>query len=178
MTHPALAALPPGLAILMAAIAGERLLELVVARRHARWAADRQGVEYGRSHYPVMVALHVALIAGCLTEVAFAHRQFTPALGWPALTGVVLANAGRWWCIRSLGPQWNTRVIIVPGLPLVSRGPYRWLRHPNYVVVITEGIALPLVYGAWVTALLFTAANAALLAVRLRVENKALALAT
>jgi methyltransferase len=176
VTHPGSAALPTGLAILMAAIAGERLLELVVAHRHARWAAERQGVEYGRGHYPVMVALHVALIAGTLTEVAFGHRQFVPALGWPALTGVVLANAGRWWCIHSLGPQWNTRVIIVPGLPLVRRGPYRWLRHPNYVVVITEGIALPLVYGAWVTALLFTTANAALLAVRLRVENKALAL--
>ncbi|MFR0359289.1 isoprenylcysteine carboxyl methyltransferase family protein [Streptomyces sediminimaris] len=162
----------------MAAVVGERMLELVVARRHARWAADRGGVEYGRGHYPVMVALHVALIAGIPAEVALGHREFVSALGWPALAGVVLANAGRWWCVHCLGPQWNTRVIIVPGLPLVGRGPYRWLRHPNYAVVFTEGIALPLVYGAWVTALLFTSANAALMAVRLRVENRALALAT
>ncbi|MEV5507864.1 isoprenylcysteine carboxyl methyltransferase family protein [Streptomyces orinoci] len=160
----------------MAAITAERLFELVVARRHARWAAARGGVEYGRGHYPVMVALHIGLIVGTLAEVALGHRAFVPMVGWPALAGVVLANAARWWCIRSLGPQWNTRVIIVPGLPLVSSGPYRWVRHPNYVVVIAEGLALPLVYGAWLTALLFTLANAALLMVRTRVENKALEL--
>ncbi|RLV04667.1 hypothetical protein CTZ27_11785 [Streptomyces griseocarneus] len=160
----------------MAAIVGERLLELVVAQRHARWATARGGVEYGRSHYPVMVVLHIALIVGTLTEVALTHRTFLPAVGWPALAGVALTNAARWWCIRSLGPHWNTRVIIVPGLPLVSSGPYRWVRHPNYVIVIAEGIALPLVYDAWMTALLFTLANAALLTVRMRVENKALAL--
>lgn len=170
-------ALPAGLLVLIAVITAERLLELVVARRHARWAAERGGVEYGRGHYPVMVALHTGLLAGIVAEAAVTHRVFVPALGWPALTVVVLANLARWWCIRSLGPRWNTRVIIVPGLPLVSRGPYRWLRHPNYVIVIAEGIALPLVYGAWLTALLFSIANVALLTVRLRVENKALRLA-
>ncbi|MFD0471542.1 isoprenylcysteine carboxylmethyltransferase family protein [Nonomuraea thailandensis] len=91
------------------------------------------------------------------------------------LVVVVLAQGLRWWCIRTLGHQWNTRVVVVPGLPLVHRGPYRWMRHPNYVAVVAEGIALPLVHTAWVTALVFTITNAALLAVRIRVEDAALA---
>ncbi|MFC9926667.1 isoprenylcysteine carboxyl methyltransferase family protein [Streptomyces sp. NPDC127190] len=177
MIQPGTVHLPAGLAVLLAVIAGERLLELVVAHRHARWATARGGTEYGRGHYPVMVVLHVGLLLGTLAEAVLGHHAFVPALGWPALSAVIVANLGRWWCIRSLGPQWNTRVIIVPNLALVSRGPYRWMRHPNYVFVIMEGLALPLVYGAWLTALLFTAANAALLTVRLRVENEALQLA-
>lgn len=167
---------PLGLLVLLAVIAAERLLELVVASRHARWATAHGGIEYGRRHYPVMVALHTGLLLGTLVEVAVVPRTFVPDLGWAALTGVVLANGARWWCIHTLGNQWNTRVIIIPGLPLVSRGPYRWVRHPNYAIVVTEGIALPLVYNAWLTATMFTVANAALLSVRLRVENKALQL--
>jgi methyltransferase len=81
----------------------------------------------------------------------------------------------RWWCIRTLGPQWNTRVVRVPGQARVTGGPYRWLSHPNYVAVVVEGIVLPLVHTAWVTALLFTVANLVLLRVRLRVEEAALA---
>src|SRR5690625_2742060 len=81
----------------------------------------------------------------------------------------------RWWCIAALGPRWNTRIIVVPGLPLVTSGPYRWLRHPNYVAVVVEGFALPLVHSAWITALVFTLANAALLTARIRSENRALA---
>jgi len=88
---------------------------------------------------------------------------------------VLGAQALRWWCIATLGRQWNTRVIIVPGLARVVDGPYRVLRHPNYVAVVLEGLALPLVHSAWITAVVFTVVNAALLAVRLRVENAALA---
>jgi methyltransferase len=88
---------------------------------------------------------------------------------------VVVASQGlRWWCITTLGHQWNTRVIVVPGLRLVARGPYRRLRHPNYVAVVAEGIALPLVHSAWVTAVCFTALNAVLLRVRISTENAAL----
>ena len=87
-----------------------------------------------------------------------------------------MASQGlRWWCITTLGRRWNTRVIVVPDLPLVRSGPYRFFRHPNYVAVVVEGVALPLVHAAWVTAVVFTVANAALLRVRLRVENDALA---
>ena len=161
--------------ILVLAVGVERLAELRVARRNAQWSHERGGREYGGGHYPVMVALHTALLAGCLIEVVLAHRGFVPALGWAMLVVVVAAQALRWWCIRTLGPQWNTRILVVPGLPLITGGPYRWLRHPNYVAVIAEGIALPLVHSAWITATVFTAANAMLLTTRVRAEDAALA---
>jgi len=156
-------------------VVGIRFVELGVAKRNRAWAMERGGVETGAGHYPVMVALHTALFAGCLIEVPLADRPFLPWLGWPMLALLVGAHLLRWWCIRTLGPQWNTRVIRVPGAPLVTGGPYRWLRHPNYVAVVVEGFALPLVHTAWVTALAFTVLNALLLRVRLRVENEALA---
>ncbi|GAA1945843.1 isoprenylcysteine carboxyl methyltransferase family protein [Kitasatospora viridis] len=161
--------------LLILLVALERGAELVVARRNAAWSRARGGVEHGAGHYPAMVALHTALLAGCLLETALLRRPFVPALGWPALAAVLAAQALRWWCVTSLGPRWNTRVIVVPGLPLVRGGPYRWLRHPNYLAVVLEGIALPLVHADWITATVFTVLNARLLAVRLRCENTALA---
>lgn len=166
----------PLLDVLVAATALERVAELVVARRNARWAFERGGVEHGKGHFPPMVALHVALLAGTLAEVHLADRPFLPWLGWPALAVVLAAQALRWWCITTLGPRWSTRVIVVPGLPLVDRGPYRLLAHPNYVAVAAEGLALPLVHGAWVTAAGFTVLNAVLLlGVRIPAEERALA---
>lgn len=161
--------------VLILAVAVERVAELVVSKRNAAWAFEHGGVESGQRHYVVMVVLHTALLVGVLAEVWLADREFVPALGWVMLVAVVAAQALRWWCITTLGRQWNTRVIVVPGLPLVSSGPYRRLRHPNYVAVVVEGVALPLVHTAWVTAIVFTLANAALLAVRIRVEEAALA---
>ncbi|MEU9585438.1 isoprenylcysteine carboxyl methyltransferase family protein [Streptomyces werraensis] len=160
--------------LLVLAVAVERLAELVVARRNAVWTRARDGVEHGRGHYPVMVVLHTGLLAGCLLEPLLADRPFLPALGWPALTLTLLAQALRWWCITTLGPYWNTRVIVVPGARLVGAGPYRFLRHPNYVAVVVEGAALPLVHSAWITATAFTLADAVLLTVRIRCENAAL----
>lgn len=159
---------------MIALVGVERLAELVVSKRNSAWSFARGGREFGRGHYPAMVALHSALLVGCLLEVAVAERSFVAWLGWPLLVVVLLAQTLRWWCITALGHQWNTRVIIVPTLSLVARGPYRWLRHPNYAAVVAEGLALPLVHSAWVTALTFTVLNAALLSVRLRCENAAL----
>jgi methyltransferase len=159
---------------LVAAVALERLAELVVSQRNLRWARARGAVERGQGHYPLMVALHVGLLAGCVAEVLLLDRPFVPGLGWPMVAVVLAAQALRWWCIRTLGPQWNTRVVVVPGLPLVRRGPYRVLRHPNYVAVVAEGVALPLVHDAWLTALVFGVANAAVLTVRIRCEEAAL----
>jgi methyltransferase len=119
-----------------------------------------------------MVTLHTALLGGCLLEAA--HREFLPALGWPMLAVVVAAQALRWWCITTLGPQWNTRVVVVPDAGRVTTGPYRFVPHPNYVAVVAEGIALPLVHTAWLTALVFTVLNAALLRTRIRCEDRAL----
>ncbi|MFH8570140.1 isoprenylcysteine carboxyl methyltransferase family protein [Streptomyces sp. NPDC017993] len=161
-------------ALLVLAVGAERLAELRVARRNARWSVAHGAVESGPGHYPAMVALHTGLLAGCLAESWAAGRPFDPALGWTMTAVVVAAQALRWWCIRTLGPRWNTRVLVVPGLPLVSAGPYRLLSHPNYVAVVAEGLALPLVRGAWVTALLFGVLNAALLTVRIRCEGRAL----
>ncbi|MEU3226134.1 isoprenylcysteine carboxylmethyltransferase family protein [Streptomyces sp. NPDC006976] len=165
-------------AALVLAVAGERVAELALAVRHTRWARARGGVESGRGHYPAMVALHTALLAGCLVEAGVAGRPFVPLLGWAMVAVVLAAQALRWWCVRTLGPRWNTRVVVVPGLPLVTGGPYRLLRHPNYVAVAAEGVALPLVHGAWVTAVVFTVLNALLMAVRVRCEEAALASVT
>ena len=159
--------------VLIAAVAVERLAELAISKRNLGLARARGGREHGFGHYPFMVVLHIGLLVACLIEAA--HRSFIPALGWPMIAVVVLAQALRWWCIAVLGPRWNTRVIVVPGLPLVERGPYRWLRHPNYVAVVLEGIALPLVHSAWITAVVFTVVNAGLLRVRISCENAALA---
>ena len=162
---------------LLVVIAFERLAELVVSQRHAAASLRRGGVEYGQGHFPVMVALHVALLAGCWIEPLALDRPFIPALAWPMLVVVVAANSLRWWCIATLGPRWTARVIVIPGLPLVRSGPYRWFAHPNYVAVVVEGAALPLVGSAWITACTFTVLNAALLTVRLRCETRALAVA-
>ena len=160
---------------LIAAVAVERLAELVVSRRNLAWSLARGGREYGFSHYPVMVLLHVGLLVGCVLEPVLLHRPFRPALGWSMLAAVLAAQVLRWWCITTLGPQWNTRVIVVPGARRIVGGPYQWIPHPNYVAVVVEGIALPLVHTAWLTAVVFTLLNALLLRTRLRVENSALA---
>ena len=159
---------------LVALVGLERLAELVVSTRNAAWSFERGGVESGRGHYPVMVLLHSGLLVAMLVEAWVRRPDVAPLLAWSML-GLVLASQGlRWWCIATLGRRWNTRVIIVPGLPPVASGPYRLLPHPNYVAVVVEGVALPMVHEAWLTALVFTLANAALLAVRIRVENAAL----
>ncbi len=161
--------------VLVVLVALERLAELVVSKRNAAWSLERGGLESGRGHYPVMVVLHTGLLVAMLLE-AFVRRPEVPsALAWSMLALVVAAQALRWWCISTLGPRWNTRVIVVPGLAPVTSGPYRLIPHPNYVAVVVEGVALPLVHASWVTALVFTVANAALLRVRLRCEDAALA---
>ncbi|ROS27878.1 isoprenylcysteine carboxyl methyltransferase family protein [Cellulomonas sp. PhB150] len=160
---------------LIVVIALERVAELVVSQRHVTWALAHGGVESGQRHYPPMVALHTGLLVACVVEVHAADRPFLPALGWTALAFVVAANALRWWCITTLGRHWSTRVIVVPGSTLVRRGPYRWFAHPNYVAVAVEGLALPLVHTAWVTAIAFTVLNAILL-LRFRIPTEERAL--
>lgn len=158
----------------MALIGLERLAELVVAKRNAAWSFAQGGREYGRGHYPVMVALHTGFLLGCIVEA----RWVQPPTLWVSVVCGVAAlgcQAVRWWVITTLGPRWNTRVIIVPGLPRIVGGPFRYLPHPNYVAVVVEGIVLPGMAGAWVTALVFTLCNALLLRTRIAVENQALA---
>ena len=161
--------------VLVALVGVERVAELVVSVRNAAWSKERGGVESGLGHFPFMVVLHTGLLVGALVE-AWVRRPDVPSvLAWSMLALVIASQALRWWCIGTLGRRWNTRVIVVPGLPPVTGGPYRLMRHPNYVAVVVEGIALPLVHAAWITALVFTVHNAALLVVRIRVEDAALA---
>ena len=158
------------------ATGGERIYELVVSKRNAAAAFARGGVEYGQRHFPWMVALHTGLLLSCIAEVVLLQRPFIPWLGWPMLVIAIACQAARYWIIASLGAQWNTRVIVVPGAGRVAnRGLYRWFSHPNYVIVAVEGIALPLVHTAWITAIAFTVLNAVLLlGFRIPTENRAL----
>lgn len=146
----------------------QRLMELVLARRNTRILIAQGGIELGAGHYPLIVALHAAWLAGLW------------ALAWNrpidlALLGVFAGlQALRLWVLASLGERWTTRIIIVPGLPLVRKGPYRFLRHPNYLIVAAEILILPLAFGLTAYAVLFSALNAVVLAVRIRTENWAL----
>ena len=155
----------------------ERLWELRISRRHAALAFSRGGKEYGLGHFPWMVALHTGLLFFAVAEVLIFDRPFLPVWGWVFLALALAAQAGRYSVIWALGEQWNTRVIVVPGAPRVRRGPYRfgWLSHPNYWIVAIEGIALPMVHSAWMTAIAFAVLNAILLlGFRIPTENRAL----
>jgi methyltransferase len=158
----------------LALLGAERLFELWLSRRNARLAFAQGAREVGRRHFAVMAAVHTAFLFSCLGEVLLLGRAFPGTLGWVALGAALLAQALRYWAIATLGPRWNVRVIVLPGAPPVTAGPYRFVRHPNYVAVAIELLAVPLAHGAWITALVFSAANVALLAVRIRVEEAAL----
>ena len=159
------------------AIGAERLVELAVAQRNAKWSFAHGGKEFGRDHYPAMVSMHALLLVSCIVEVWALGRPFIGWLGWPMLAIVVLSTVVRWRCVATLGKHWNPRLIVIPGAPLVREGMYRWVRHPNYTAVAAEVAALPLVHSAWLTAIAFSVANALVLAVRIRAEDTALGLA-
>ncbi|MCB9760835.1 MAG: hypothetical protein H6739_13440 [Alphaproteobacteria bacterium] len=161
--------------LLVGLVALERLYELRLSARNAAWAFERGGVERGQGHFGAMKVLHTAFLFACPLEVLLLDRPLIPALA-ATMTLVLLGTmALRYWAISTLGVRWNTRVICVPDLPAVDGGPYRYVRHPNYVAVVLELAALPLIHSAWLTALVFGVANLALLRVRIRVEEDALA---
>ncbi|HEX9290023.1 MAG TPA: isoprenylcysteine carboxylmethyltransferase family protein [Anaeromyxobacteraceae bacterium] len=155
------------------ALALERGAELVVSSRHARRLLARGGVEVGRGHYRPMVLFHAAFLVACAAEAA-AHPAPAPPAALAAVGGALLAQGLRWWAIATLGERWCTRVIVLRGAAPVTGGPYRFLRHPNYLAVVLEIACVPLAFGAWRTALAFSAGNAILLAVRIRAEEGAL----
>jgi len=154
-------------------LALERGAELVVSSRHARRLLARGGVEAGRRHYPLMVIFHVAFLLACALE-AVLHPEPPPAIALLALAGAVAAQGLRWWSVAALGKRWSTRVIVLPEEPPVTRGPYRYLRHPNYLAIVLEMALVPLAFGSWRSAVAFSAGNATLLALRIRVEERAL----
>jgi methyltransferase len=158
----------------LGAVVLERLAEMVLSARNARRAFRRGAVEAGRGHYPPMVAFHLLFLVACAAE-ALGRRAPPPLpLAAGALVAALAAQGLRWWAVATLGDRWNTRIIAVPGDPPVTRGPYRFARHPNYLAVVIEMAAIPLAYGSWRTALAFSLGNAVLLAVRIPAEERAL----
>lgn len=158
----------------VALVGAQRLVELGYSRRNERQLRARGAVEWGRGHYPAMVVIHAAWLLSTVVEGLL--RGPVPPVWWPVpLAAFLLIQPLRYWAILSLGAHWNVRVLVVPGARLVASGPYRFLPHPNYLVVAVEILTLPLIFGAWTTALVFSALNAGFLYVRIKAENRALA---
>lgn len=156
----------------------QRLTELRRAKRNEAWAREHGAIEHGVGHYPAFFVLHTGWLVAWVLEAWL--RGPEPSPHWPVWAGVfALAQLLRYWAIFTLGPRWNTRILVVPGLAPIRRGPYRALRHPNYVAVALELCAVPMLFGAWVTAATASLLNAALLlGVRIPAEERALASAT
>ena len=166
---------PPAIGLgLLALVALERCVELLVSTRNARRALARGGVELGRGHYPAMVLFHALFLLACAVEPWLLPRAWPRALTLTCAALVLAAQALRWWAVATLGPRWSTRIVVLPGAPPVVGGPYRWLRHPNYLAVVIELLALPLALGAPWTAVLGSIAYAVLLAGRIPAEERAL----
>ena len=155
--------------LLVLLVALQRIVELGFARRNERRLRAEGAFEVGAGHYPVMVLLHASWLVALFLLIP---AETLPS--WPLLLLYGVVQFGRYWTLLHLGRFWTTRVIILPDAELVSRGPYRWVRHPNYWIVAMEIALLPLVFGAWALALAFSVANALVLAWRIRVESRAL----
>ncbi len=160
--------------ILMLGVAAERGLELVITRRNAARLKARGGHEVGEAHYPWMALLHTGLLVGAPLEVYVFHRTFVAWLGWPMVGILCTTMALRYWAIVTLGDRWTARIFVVPGESPVLGGPYRYFRHPNYLAVVLEVAALPLIHSAWLTSILGSVGNAFMLRTRIRVEEDAL----
>jgi methyltransferase len=160
--------------IILALLVVERMFELDRARRNARRAFEHGAVEVGQAHYRVMVAFHALFIASCAIEATFFPRAFPAAVAWIALSAELVAQALRYWAVSTLGERWNTRIIVSPERAPVTDGPYRWMRHPNYLAVVIEIAAVPMIGGAIFTAISFSIGNALILAVRIPAEERAM----
>ena len=167
------ASAPPWFPAFLAVVILQRVSELLLSRHNARRVIARGGREYGARHFPWLVCVHVLFIAGMAAEVLLLGTR--PGASWPVWLALWLAaQALRYAAIRSLGDRWNVRILVQPGAPLVRTGPYRYLNHPNYVAIVAELLAAPLVFGAWRTAIAASILNAFALRTRIRVENAAL----
>ncbi len=155
---------------ILALVTLQRLVELRIARRNTARLLDRGGVELGSNHYPVIVALHAIWLAGLWYLVV----TRVPEVSTPWIFAYLVLEAGRGWVIAALGSRWTTRIIVVPGETLVSEGPYKYIRHPNYLVVAGEIFILPVAFGLWWYAVIFGLVNLAVLWWRIRAEDEAL----
>jgi methyltransferase len=160
--------------ILLACVGLERLVELQLSRRHQHQLANSGARKHRDPQYRWMIALHTGVLIGAAMEVTVLHRPFIAWLAFPALVLFALATVLRWWVIRTLGIHWNTEVVDSARLGVVSDGPFRWIRHPNYLGAFIEVIALPLIHAAWITAILAALGNILVLRNRLSIEERLL----
>lgn len=160
--------------ILLSALVVERMFELYLARRNARRALENGAIEVGQAHYKVMIAFHALFIVSCALEGFFFPYRFPRAVAWFPLSAEIVAQALRYWAVATLGERWNTRIIVIPETKPVTGGPYRFMRHPNYLAVVIEIAAVPMIGGAVFTAIAFSLGNAILLAVRIPAEERAM----
>jgi methyltransferase len=147
----------------------QRLTELYVSKKNEKWLLAQGAIEYGRQHYPYIVALHTLFIVSLIVEYYVTGGQ---PISYIALSLFVLLLAFKYWVLSSLGTYWNTRIYRVPGAIAVKKGPYKIFKHPNYVDVVCEIAIIPLVFHLYYTAIIFSVLNAIMLSVRIRVENK------
>jgi methyltransferase len=154
--------------LILALVTLQRLGELWLANRNTRRLLSQGAREHAPGHYPLIVAVHALWLA----TLWWFGLDRPLDIFWLAM--FVIVEIARIWVLASLGPRWTTRIIVLPEAPLVRRGPYRFVNHPNYLVVVAEIVVLPLVFGLWPVALIFSALNAAALAIRIRAENAAL----
>lgn len=159
---------------LLVAVGLERILELVISRRNARIQLARGAVEVGTAHFRAMTLVHAAFLPACFAEAWLLERTASLVVGLTALLAALAAQGLRWWAVTTLGTRWNVRVIAKLDDAPIHTGPYKVVRHPNYLAVALEMFSLPLVHGAFVTAIVFTAANALLMRVRIPAEERAL----
>lgn len=159
--------------LLTGLVISQRLAELLIARRNAIWMRAQGAKEVGQRHYRFAVMMHIAFFVSLITEV-MVFRRTAMEWWWIPLTAFILAQGLRYWCIASLGRFWNTRILVLPGAKVVRRGPYRFFRHPNYLAVVVEILAIPLVFQAYLTAVVFSALNLLFLTIRIPAEEKAL----
>lgn len=160
--------------LIVAALAAERLLELALSARNREIALAAGAIECGHDHYLFMSTFHVLFLLSLGLEAVWLRRSFPGVIGWLAVGGAVVAQALRYWAVATLGMRWNTRIIIFPDALPMTAGPYRFLRHPNYLAVIIEMACVPMIGGCWFTAIFFSLGNAVLLRVRIREEEKSL----
>jgi methyltransferase len=159
---------------LLVVVAALRLVELRISRSHQRQLVARGAAKVSEPRFRWMVALHTAVLVGAALEVIFLKRPFIPTLAAAMFLIFLAANAVRWWVILTLGDHWNVQVMDSTELGVVTTGPFRFVRHPNYAAVFAEMIALPLIHTAWITALVGAVAHVAVLSQRLSTEERVL----
>jgi methyltransferase len=154
-------------------IVGQRIIELVIAKRNEKWMKGQGAVEFGKGHYPYIVLMHAMFFISLFSEVFFGSKALSPL--WPWLLAVfVLTQAVRVWALASLGKYWNTKIIVLPNANIIKKGPYQLIQHPNYLVVTIELIIIPMMFEAYATSILFTLLNVVILSIRIPAEEKAL----